>query len=103
MRKPYQQPRPQICISLASPNSSSAKTAAERGWGIISANIIPVYSVASHWQVYSKACAELGKAANGDNWRDSRTVLVAPSDAEAEDRVFGADGSNRYFFTYIRN
>ena len=30
MPKPYQQPRPQICISLASPNSASARTAAQR-------------------------------------------------------------------------
>lgn len=103
MPKPYQQPRPQICISLASPSSPSAKTAAERNWGIISANIIPVYSVASHWQVYSKACAERGIAPNGDKWRVSRNVMVAPSDQEAHDRVFGEKGSNRYFFTYIRD
>ena len=79
MPKPYQQPRPPICISLASPNSASARTAAERGWGIISANIIPVYSVASHWATYSKACAERGVAPNGDNWRVSRNVMVASS------------------------
>ena len=103
MPKPYQQPRPPIMISLASPSSASAKTAADHGWGIISANIIPVYSVASHWQVYSKACAERGVPANGDNWRVSRNVMVASSDAEAEERVFGDKGSNRYFFTYIRN
>jgi alkanesulfonate monooxygenase SsuD/methylene tetrahydromethanopterin reductase-like flavin-dependent oxidoreductase (luciferase family) len=103
MPKPYQKPGPQICISLASPNSASARTAAQKGWGIISANIIPVYSVASHWQVYSKACAEFGRPANGDNWRVSRNVLVARTDAEAEERVFGAEGSNRYFFTYIRD
>jgi alkanesulfonate monooxygenase SsuD/methylene tetrahydromethanopterin reductase-like flavin-dependent oxidoreductase (luciferase family) len=33
----------------------------------------------------------------------SRNVLVASSDEEAEERVFGPDGSNRYFFTYIRD
>jgi alkanesulfonate monooxygenase SsuD/methylene tetrahydromethanopterin reductase-like flavin-dependent oxidoreductase (luciferase family) len=103
MPKPYQQPRPPICISLASPNSASARTAAERGWGIISANIIPVYSVASHWATYSKACAERGVTPNGDSWRVSRNVMVAASDREAEDRVFGEKGSNRYFFTYIRD
>jgi alkanesulfonate monooxygenase SsuD/methylene tetrahydromethanopterin reductase-like flavin-dependent oxidoreductase (luciferase family) len=101
--KPYQQPRPQICISLASPNSPSARTAAQRGWGMISANIIPVYSVASHWEVYSKACAEVGIAPDGDLWRVSRNVMVAPSDQEAADRAFGEKGSNRYFFTYIRD
>jgi alkanesulfonate monooxygenase SsuD/methylene tetrahydromethanopterin reductase-like flavin-dependent oxidoreductase (luciferase family) len=103
MPKPYQQPHPSISISLASPNSASAKTAAEHGWGIISANIIPVYSVASHWEVYSKACAERGVAPNGDKWRVSRNVMVAASDQEAHDRVFGEQGSNRYFFTYIRD
>jgi len=103
MPKPYQKPHPPICISLASPNSSSAKTAAEQGWGMLSANIIPTYSVATHWDIYNKACAALGKKPSGDNWRVSRNVLVAPSDAEAEERVFGPDGSNRYFFTYIRD
>jgi alkanesulfonate monooxygenase SsuD/methylene tetrahydromethanopterin reductase-like flavin-dependent oxidoreductase (luciferase family) len=70
---------------------------------MISANIIPTYSVASHWQVHSKACAELGKVPSGENWRVSRSVVVAPSDAQAEERVFGQEGSNRYFFTYIRD
>jgi len=103
MPKPYQQPRPQICISLASPDSPSARTAAQRGWGMISANIIPVYSVASHWTVYRKACAEKGIVPNGDLWRVARNVMVAASDQEAHDRVFGEQGSNRYFFTYIRD
>jgi alkanesulfonate monooxygenase SsuD/methylene tetrahydromethanopterin reductase-like flavin-dependent oxidoreductase (luciferase family) len=103
MPKPYQSPHPPFCISLASPFSSSAATAAQQGWGMISANIIPVYSVASHWQVYTKACAEVGKKPDGSTWRVSRSVVVAPTDAEAEDRVFGPDGSNRYFFTYIRD
>jgi alkanesulfonate monooxygenase SsuD/methylene tetrahydromethanopterin reductase-like flavin-dependent oxidoreductase (luciferase family) len=103
MPKPYQKPHPPICISLASPNSSSARTAVQQGWGMLSANIIPTYSVATHWDVYSEACAEFGKKPSGENWRVSRNVLVAPTDAEAEERVFGPDGSNRYFFTYIRD
>jgi alkanesulfonate monooxygenase SsuD/methylene tetrahydromethanopterin reductase-like flavin-dependent oxidoreductase (luciferase family) len=32
----------------------------------------------------------------------ARNVLVAPSESEAHDRVFGDQGSNHYFFTYIR-
>ncbi len=102
MPKPYQRPRPPLFISLASPNSSSAKTAAEKGWGMISANIIPPYSVASHWKVYSAACAAAGKPARGDDWRVARNIMVATSDAEAEDRVFGQDGANTYFYTYMR-
>lgn len=102
MPKPYQPGGPPISISLASPNSSSAALAAERGWGMISANIIPTYSVASHWKVHAEACARLGKRASGDSWRVSRNVLIAPSDGEARERVFGEAGANRYFFTYMR-
>jgi alkanesulfonate monooxygenase SsuD/methylene tetrahydromethanopterin reductase-like flavin-dependent oxidoreductase (luciferase family) len=69
---------------------------------MISANIIPTYSVASHWTVYSDACRALGKKPSGDNWRVARNVMVAASDAEAEDRVFGAQASNNYFYTYMR-
>ena len=102
MPKPYQTPGPPISISLASPNSPSARTAALKGWGMISANIIPTYAVASHWDVYCKACGEAGLPASGENWRVARNVLVAPSDSEAHDRVFGEQGSNRYFYTYLR-
>jgi alkanesulfonate monooxygenase SsuD/methylene tetrahydromethanopterin reductase-like flavin-dependent oxidoreductase (luciferase family) len=102
MPKPYQTPGPPISISLASPSSSSARTAALKGWGMISANIIPTYAVASHWDVYCKACGEAGIPASGENWRVARNVLVAPSDSEAHDRVFVEQGSNRYFYTYLR-
>jgi alkanesulfonate monooxygenase SsuD/methylene tetrahydromethanopterin reductase-like flavin-dependent oxidoreductase (luciferase family) len=102
MPKPYQPGGPPITLSLASPHSSSAATAAQHGWGIVSANIIPTYSVASHWAIYSKACLAAGKRPSGENWRVSRNLMVAPSDAEARDRVFGNGASNRYFFTYIR-
>jgi len=98
MPKPYQKPRPPICLSIGSPNSSSARTAAERGWGMISANMIPAYSVASHWKVYSEARPD----ASGDNWRVGRNIVIAPTDAEAEERAFGKDTSNAYYFGYMR-
>jgi alkanesulfonate monooxygenase SsuD/methylene tetrahydromethanopterin reductase-like flavin-dependent oxidoreductase (luciferase family) len=102
MPKPFQNGGPPISISLASPNSSTARTAALQGWGILSANIIPAYSVASHWEVYSKACAEAGKVPRGESWRVARNVMVAATDTEARDRVFGEAGANRYFYTYMR-
>ncbi len=43
-----------------------------------------------------------GKPARGENWRVARNVMVAPSDAEARDRVFSENGSNRYFYAYMR-
>src|SRR5213078_196740 len=102
MPKPYQQPRPPIFISLASPSSSSAKTAALKGWGMISANIIPTYSVASHWTVYREACGAAGIRPKGDNWRVARNIMVAASDDEAHDRVFSKPASNNYFYSYMR-
>jgi alkanesulfonate monooxygenase SsuD/methylene tetrahydromethanopterin reductase-like flavin-dependent oxidoreductase (luciferase family) len=54
MPKPYQKGGPPISLSLASPNSASARTAALQDWGIISANIIPTYAVASHWSITGK-------------------------------------------------
>jgi alkanesulfonate monooxygenase SsuD/methylene tetrahydromethanopterin reductase-like flavin-dependent oxidoreductase (luciferase family) len=102
MPKPFQKGGPPISISLASPHSSTARTAALNDWGILSANIIPTYSVASHWAVYSKARAEAGKRASGENWRVVRNVMVAPTDAQAHDRVFGEAASNRYLFDYVR-
>jgi len=102
MPKPYQQPRPPVFISLASPSSSSAATAARKGWGMISANIIPTYSVASHWKVYSEACRAANVAPRGDNWRVARNMMVAASDDEAYERVFSEQASNNYFYTYMR-
>jgi len=102
MPKPYQHGGPPISLSLASPHSSSARTAALNDWGILSANIIPTYSVASHWAIYSKARAEAGKRVSGEQWRVARNVMVAPTETEAYDRVFGEEAANRYLFEYVR-
>ena len=102
MPKPYQQPGPPISTSLSSRESPTARIGAQRGWGIISGNNVPSSAIASHWQTYSKACAEAGKPARGENWRVARSVMVAPSEAEARDRVHSEVGANFYFNTYMR-
>ena len=102
MPKPFRKPGPPISMSVSSRDSTTAKVAAKNGWGIISANNIPRSAIASHWQTYSKACAEAGKAARGENWRVARNIMIAPSEAEARDRVFTDKGSNRYFYAYMR-
>ena len=101
MPKPYQQPHPPLHVSIGSPNSSTAAMAASRGWGMISGPAAPAYSIASHWKVYADTCRAEGKVPRGENWRISRNVIVASSDAEAQDRVFDEAASNRYFFNYI--
>lgn len=102
MPKPLQQPHPPIHLSLASPHSSSAKVAAEQGWKIISANISPVYSVKSHWDIYSDACEAMERTPSGDDWSVARNIMIAPGDQEAKDQVFGENASSRYYFTYMR-
>ena len=102
MPKPYQKPAPPIFISIGSPFSSTARAAAEKGWGMISSNISPVYSLASHWQVYSETCARAGRVASGEKWRVARNIVIAASDAEARDRVYGEASSNNYYFSYMR-
>ncbi len=102
MPKPFRGGGPPISMSVSSRNSPTARVAAQRGWGIISANNVPREALNSHWQIYSKACAAAGKPARGDNWRVARNVMLAPSEAEARERVFSEQGSNRYFYTYMR-
>jgi alkanesulfonate monooxygenase SsuD/methylene tetrahydromethanopterin reductase-like flavin-dependent oxidoreductase (luciferase family) len=102
MPKPFQKPWPPITMSVSSRNSPTARVAGQNGWGILSGNNMPANAVASHWQIYGKACAEAGKPARGENWRVARNIMVAPSDTEAHERVFSEQGSNRYFYTYMR-
>jgi alkanesulfonate monooxygenase SsuD/methylene tetrahydromethanopterin reductase-like flavin-dependent oxidoreductase (luciferase family) len=102
MPKPFRKSGPPISMSVSSRESATAKVAAKNGWGIISANNIPCDALGSHWQTYKKACEDAGKPARGDNWRVARNILIAPSDAEARDRVYSEHGSNRYFYTYMR-
>jgi alkanesulfonate monooxygenase SsuD/methylene tetrahydromethanopterin reductase-like flavin-dependent oxidoreductase (luciferase family) len=102
MPKPFQKPGPPISMSVSNRNSPTARVAGQRGWGIISGNNMPGTAVAAHWRVYSAACAEAGRPARGDNWRVARNVMVAESDAQARDRIFSERGSNRYFYTYMR-
>jgi alkanesulfonate monooxygenase SsuD/methylene tetrahydromethanopterin reductase-like flavin-dependent oxidoreductase (luciferase family) len=102
MPRPFRKGGPPISMSVSSRNSPTARVAAQRGWGIISANNVPCAALASHWEIYSKACAAAGKPARGENWRVARNVMVAGSESEARDRVYSAEGSNRYFYTYMR-
>jgi alkanesulfonate monooxygenase SsuD/methylene tetrahydromethanopterin reductase-like flavin-dependent oxidoreductase (luciferase family) len=102
MPKPFQRPRPPIHTSISTPDSSSARIAGTRGWGIISGNNAPIYAIASHWKAYSEACRAAGRCPRGEDWRVARNVMVAPTDGEAHDRIFGEGAANRYFYTYMR-
>jgi alkanesulfonate monooxygenase SsuD/methylene tetrahydromethanopterin reductase-like flavin-dependent oxidoreductase (luciferase family) len=101
MLKPYQQPHPPIAISVMSPFSGTAKVAGLNGWAPVSANFIPSYSVASHWQKYQEGCEAAGRQPDPSQWRVSRNIVVARTDDEARDMVFDPKGSLNYYFDYL--
>ncbi|QWT24410.1 LLM class flavin-dependent oxidoreductase [Subtercola sp. PAMC28395] len=99
--KPLQQPHPPILSTAMSPFSGSVKSAVERGWAPMTANFCPQFVVQSHWQKYVEGCDSIGVEATGDEWRVSRNMVIASTDAEAKDRVFDPDGGNYYYFSYL--
>jgi alkanesulfonate monooxygenase SsuD/methylene tetrahydromethanopterin reductase-like flavin-dependent oxidoreductase (luciferase family) len=101
MPKPLRSGGPPVCVAVSSPNSMAVREAARRGWGPISSGLAPHSSVGSHWEDYSGACLEAGRAPNGDDWRVASYVLVASSDAAARERVFARDSAFRYTFGYL--
>jgi len=102
MPKPLQKPHPPVHVSIGSPDSPTARVAAQRGFGIISGPTAPAWSIASQWKAYAEACEAAGRRPDGDNWRVSRNVVVAPTDAEARERAYSPEGSNRHYFAYMR-
>ena len=63
MPKPYQQPHPQICLSIITPRSPSARMAGTRGWHPVSANFIQPRYIRSHWEAYAEGVESIGAAA----------------------------------------
>jgi alkanesulfonate monooxygenase SsuD/methylene tetrahydromethanopterin reductase-like flavin-dependent oxidoreductase (luciferase family) len=101
MPVPFQRPHPPIAITARSLDSFGVKVAAERGWGVVSANFVTTRVVAGHWRTLQAALAANGKPASGENWRVARNFCIAATEAEARARVFDAAGANRYYFHYL--
>jgi alkanesulfonate monooxygenase SsuD/methylene tetrahydromethanopterin reductase-like flavin-dependent oxidoreductase (luciferase family) len=101
MPKPYQRPRPPICVTAASPNSATVRLAGQRGWGPISSAFLTAASLATHWQQLRDGAAASGRRPDGDAWRVVRCIHVATSDAEARERVMSAPSAYRYYFDYM--
>ena len=84
MIKPYQKPHPPLVASAMSPNSGGVSSAAARGWGVISANFVPVSTIRNHWQGFSEGCARSGREPRPADWRVARSIFVADDDAWAK-------------------
>ena len=100
--KPLQQPHPPIAVSIMSPASGSALMAGERGWIPISgASFLQPRYTSSHWDKYAEGCDNAGRRADREDWRVSRSIILAPSDEEARDYVFKPDGAMSFWYHYI--
>jgi alkanesulfonate monooxygenase SsuD/methylene tetrahydromethanopterin reductase-like flavin-dependent oxidoreductase (luciferase family) len=101
MPKPFQHPRPPICIPSASPNSRSTYLCGQRGWGPVSSALLPGPALIPHWKNYRQGCLDAGREVTPENWRVVRTVFVAATDEEARARAFGPGSAYRYFFEHF--
>lgn len=101
MPKPYTQPHPTIACSLMSPNPGLGKIAGENGWLPVSANFIPISSVATHWVKYVEGCEAAGRTPDPSLWRVARNILVARTDEEAREIAFDPKGGLMYTYNYL--
>jgi alkanesulfonate monooxygenase SsuD/methylene tetrahydromethanopterin reductase-like flavin-dependent oxidoreductase (luciferase family) len=101
MGKPYTQPHPPIALSSMSPDSGSVSYAAKKGWRPISANFAPESTIIGHWKKYVEGCNAAGREPTGKDWAVARNVLIADSDAQAEDWALDRKGSNYFYFDYL--
>jgi alkanesulfonate monooxygenase SsuD/methylene tetrahydromethanopterin reductase-like flavin-dependent oxidoreductase (luciferase family) len=98
--KPFQQPHPPIAVAGVSEKSDTLGMAGQRGWIPMSINFVPTRVLKTHWQGYSEAAAQAGRTANRADWRISRTVHVAETNARAREEAI--DGSiGRDFMQYF--
>ncbi len=100
--KPYQQPHPPICIPAATPGSANLRAAGARGWGAISSGLMSQPAVASHWQTFQEGAESAGLQGDGNKWRVSRNIFVAPTDAEAERRIRDQASAYQHYLGYMR-
>jgi alkanesulfonate monooxygenase SsuD/methylene tetrahydromethanopterin reductase-like flavin-dependent oxidoreductase (luciferase family) len=99
--RPYQLPHPPIVASAMSPNSASTRSAGLRGWGVISANFVPVSNIKTHWDGFVEGCRVVGRTPFGADWRVARSIFVGEDDAEAKTYVLEPDGPFAHYFGYL--
>ena len=103
MRKPYQKPYPPIAVSAMSPSSPTARLAGERGWGLISANFMPVGHAKSHWQQYCAGAAAARRQPNRAEWRFARTHPRHRDRPGGRDYLCDDRSSFGWYYAYLRD
>ena len=98
MPVPFQKPYPPIIVTVVAPFSKGIVAAAERGWSPISANFLQPPWVASHWPMYAKGCANVGRAALPADWRIAKSIFVADDEATAQRYGKGPGSPYAFYF-----
>jgi alkanesulfonate monooxygenase SsuD/methylene tetrahydromethanopterin reductase-like flavin-dependent oxidoreductase (luciferase family) len=101
MPKPYRRPHPPIAITARSADSFGVRMAAERGWGVVSANFVAERVIEGHGRTLREGLGAKGRKADGTDWRVARNFCIAATDAEARERIFDPASANRYYFHYL--
>ena len=81
--KPYQKPHPPIGVAGVSPKSDTLVLAGERGYIPMSINIVPVSTLATHWESVEQGASVTGRTPDRTQWRIAREVYVADTAEEA--------------------
>lgn len=103
MPRPYQRPHPPIALSIVSEHSVSARIAGERGWIPVSGNFFNRRYLRGHWERYAEGCERAGRRPDPSVWRIARCVLVADTDAEAQDYLADPAGALTFYYTFHRH
>ncbi len=100
--KPMQTPHPPIAMGMVGPGGPTAAFIAERDYIPLSANFVPVENIESQQRAYAEARDRLDRHVDLGIWRVCRSILVTPSDAQAEALVSDPDGTLAYYYRYLR-
>lgn len=100
--KPLQTPHPPIAMAMVGPGGPTAAYIAERDFIPISANFVPIENIEGQLRAYREARDRLGRPTDLAVWRVCRNLLVARSDAHAEELLDDPDGTLAFYFRYLR-
>ena len=99
VHRPLQKPHPPIFMPITSRNSGTAKAAGKRGFLTIPNPMVTSDVIADIWKTYEAAALEAGHQPKRSDWHVARSVFVAETTREAQDRA--RNGSVAHCYQYI--
>ena len=98
---PFQKPHPPIAMSVIKGDSRAARMAGQRGYFPLSTNLVPIRTVAQHWENYCSGAEEADKPSpNRAIWRVSRSIYVGESNDEAWDHAITGNVARSFEYLF---